>query len=1100
MEDSRYCAQEDAPQAAPGEVRRAAGSRVYPASQVQRQFWLLHQLAPASPAYNLAQAFRLRGPLDEARLVRRLRQMVTRHEILRTAFRTVGEQLVQVVSAEASLDVPTVDLTGLPAGEQETRLQEQVQAEAVRPFDLEHGPLLRAVLLRRADTDHVLIVTMHHIITDLQALQQFFRELGQLYDGAELPAPAGPQPGEYALGEQSWLGGEEFAAMLEYWQQRLQGQDGLLALPTDRPRPVVQSFRGRSYPVSWSGAEIEALQRWARREGIPWFVLLLSAYAVLLHRYTRQTPILVGVPFTNRRQGSAAQMLGGFVNVLPLAIAVSGDGSFRDLTREVRQTMLEAHRRQEVTVARMVERLKLARDLSRNPLYQVGFTFAPPASLTLAPVAVEPLAVELGSAQLDLFMTLWEQGEGVQGRIEYSTDLFEEATIARWAGHYRTLLSSLAREPDRPLASLAILPDPERTRLLHEWNATDMPRPSVCGVHQLFEAQARRTPEATAVVCEEDQLTYGQLNRRANQLAHLLGALGVDPDVPVGIYMERSIDMLIGLLGILKAGGAYLPVDPEFPQERIDYMLDHSQVSVILTQERLEERLGRPGATTICLDTGGQILSRESDQDPPNKIRGENLAYVIYTSGSTGKPKGVQIPHGAVVNFLASMQREPGLTAHDVLLAVTTLSFDISVLELFLPLAVGARTVIVSREVASDGRRILEALERHRVTVMQATPATWRLMIAAGWTGSDRLKVLCGGEAMPKDLASDLLPRAAGVWNMYGPTETTVWSTCHRLTDPEESILIGRPIANTQIYILDARRQPVPIGVPGEIYIGGAGVTRGYLKAPDLTAERFVAHPLTADPKDRLYKTGDFGRYRHDGNIEFLGRMDNQVKVRGFRIELGEIETVLAQHAQVYQAAVVTRTDAHGNVRLVAYVVPTAGDRPALESLREFLQDRLPYYMVPEWYVLLDGLPLTPNGKVDKKALPEPDYTRPEMEQAYVAPATDYEKVLSNIWSQVLGLDRIGVHDNFFDLGGNSLLGIQAVTHIRRRLGVAIPVVKLFQCPTIAALAKCLGRDEGDPTPMGMIETRAQRRRAALSRPRPSVQQPDAATSSRSPS
>jgi amino acid adenylation domain-containing protein len=1052
---------------------------------VQRQFWLLHQLAPASPAYHIAQAFRLRGRLEAAALEQSLRQIVACHDVFRTSFTVEGEQLLQVVGASTVWDVSTLDLRGHRATAREAAVRRLLAAEAVRPFDLRQGPLLRVLRLQLGDEDHVLLFTLHHSITDLQALQQFFRELGLRYEAAvtggscSLPPPAA-QYADYARWEQGWRGTPEYAAMLSYWQQQLGGQDRVLTLPTDRPRPAVPSWGGSQEPVVLSEEVVTALRRWGREAGVPLFVTLLTAYGVLLHRYSRQTPVVVGVPFTNRRQERFREVLGCFINILPVVLDFSGSPSFRAAAQQVRQTLLEAHRRQEVTLERMVEGLRLSRDLSHNPLYQVGFTFRPPAVLTLPGLVVEPLAVETGTSQLDLFLMLWEEGSGMGGRLEYGTDLFEADTMARLVGHYGTLLSSIAEDPERPIGSLALLSPAQQRQLLVQWNDTQVDYPRDRCLHQWFEGQAARTPEAVAVVFEQQQLTYRQLNERANQLAHHLRSLGVGPEVPVGVYLERSLEMLVGLYGILKAGGAYLPVDPEFPKERIAYMLEHSQVPVLLTQERLKEQLGRPAATLICLDSDWRALSGQHEQNLPNVSRPEHLAYVIYTSGSTGKPKGVQVPHGAVVNFLASMQREPGLTAHDVLLTVTTLSFDISVLELFLPLMVGARTVIVSREVSSDGGRLLEALERHHVTVMQATPATWRLMIAAGWEGSGRLKVLCGGEALPKDLARDLLRRAGSVWNLYGPTETTVWSTCCRLTDPEGPILIGQPIANTQVYILDPLLQPVPIGVPGEIYIGGAGVARGYLKAPDLTAERFIASPLTRDPEVRLYKTGDFGRYRHDGNIEFLGRGDHQVKVRGFRIELGEIETVLGKHAQVHEAAVALRTDALGHARLVAYVVPATEEGPAVESLRQFLQERLPYYMVPELYVILVGLPLTPNGKVDRQALPEPGSARPALEQAYVAPATDQEKALSRIWGQVLGLDRVGVHDNFFDLGGNSLLGVQVIGHVRERLDVVLPVIKLFQCPTIASLAKCLGGDDSAAVSTEQIERRAQRRRAVL--------------------
>lgn len=1066
---------------------------VYPASTVQRQFWLLHQLAPNSAAYNIGYAFRFAGHLNISAFHRSLQTIIDRHEVFRTTFATRDSRLVQVVRHRVPIDVPLIDLADLTAGQADAAVSETVHAELARPFDLSTGPLLRALLLRRLPQEHVFVLAMHHIITDLHTMNGFFRELTTLYDAHCVGAPCPLERpahhySEYAMWEQQWLPGEQASAMLSYWEQQLRGREALLSLPTDRPRPATQSMKGQEIPLRLSCSLTSDLKQFSRGAGIPLFVTLLSAYAVLLHRYSGQASVTVGVPFTNRRRSEFQDVMGCFVNILPIHIDLSGDPSFREVTRRVRQAMLAAHRCQEVTVERIVERLKLTRNLSYNPLYQVGITYSPPIDFQLPGLAVEPLGAHTSGSQLDLFASLWEADGQVRGRMEFSTDLFEQTTVERFIGHYETLLRSVTEDADRSILAMPILPENERIRLLSEWNATEMACPDGSGIHHLFEAQVQRTPHATAVVSDDAQLTYRELNERANRLARVLRNLGVAADGMAGIYLERSSEMLVGLMGILKAGGAYLPLDPDFPRERIEYMLEHSGVSVLLTQERLKAQLPKTSARLLCLDTDWPWISQQSERNLGLRTGPDDLAYVIYTSGSTGKPKGVQIPHRAAVNFLISMQQEPGMTADDVLLAVTTPSFDISVLELFLPLTVGARMVIARREAAADGKQILEAIRRHHVTVMQATPATWRLMIAAGWQGPSDLKVLCGGEAMPADLARALWERAASVWNMYGPTETTVWSTCYHLRGADDRILIGRPIANTQVYILDAFLQPVPIGVPGEIYIGGAGVTRGYLKDPERTAERFLADPFAKRVGARMYRTGDFGRFLSDGNIEFLGRIDSQVKVRGFRIELGEVETALVQHPQVREAAVTTRQDTAGNTRLVGYVVPVDGERPTVESLRGFLRDRLPYYMVPELYVTLPSLPLTPNEKVDRKALPEPDYARPEMTQSYVCPSTALEKTLSDVWCRVLGLDRAGINDNFFDLGGNSLLSIQATVRMREALGIEVPVVALFQYPTIAALARHLGRDNPQATSFARVaDDRAGQRRAILASRRRSV-------------
>jgi amino acid adenylation domain-containing protein len=1069
-------------------VPAPAGRREFPASLVQRQFWLLHQLAPASPAYNLVQAFRLHGPLDDARLICSLRQMVARHEILRTTFRAVGEQLVQVVSDGTSLEVPTVDLTALPTTEQQTHLPEQVRAEAVRPFDLERGPLLRAVLLRLGATDHVLVVTMHHSITDWQALQQFFREVGQLYEAgatgaAAVEGAAVPQHAAYALWEHSWLGGEEFAAMGEYWQRQLAGQEGLLAVPTDRPRPAVQSFRGHSYPVSWSGVEIEALQRWARREGIPWFVLLLSAYAVLLYRYTHQTPVLVGVPFTNRRRASAAQMLGGFVNILPLALAVSGEGSFRDLTRAVRQTMLEAHRRQEVTLERMVERLKLARDLSHNPLYQVGFTFAPPAALALPGVEAVPLGVELGSAQLDLFVTLWEQGGGVQGRIEYSTDLFEEATIARFAGHYRTLLSSLAREPDRPLAALAILPEAEREQLLVRWNDTQKDYPRDRCIHQLFERQAEQTPDEVALVFEGRQLTYRELNERANRLAHLLQSRGVGPEVPVGIALERSVELVVGLYGILKAGGAYVPLDPTYPKERIAHMVEETGTPILLTQAKGADRLPEFPGPVIRLDTDwDELVAHQNAGNPVGGMQLENLAYIIYTSGSTGQPKGVMNTHGGILNRLLWMQGAYPLTGRDHILQKTPFSFDVSVWEFFWPLMFGARLVVARPEGHKDSGYLIRTIVKEQITVVHFVPSMLRLFLEAPGVEECRSlrHVICSGEALTVDLQNRFFARSgARLHNLYGPTEAAVDVTCWecRRSGGPPTVPIGRPVANTQIYILDDRLEAVPIGVSGELHIGGVQVARGYIRRPDLTSEKFIPDPFCRTPGARLYRTGDLACYLPDGNILYLGRLDHQVKIRGLRVELGEIESALTDHASVREAVVVAWEDIPGDQRLMAYLVCREATPPDAGELRSYLQRRLPDYMVPAGFVWLEALPLTPTGKVDRRRLPVPDGRRSST-RAYLPPRNELEKSLAEIWRQLLRVDAVGAHDNFFDLGGHSLLIMQVHQRLREITAKEITVADLFRFPTIASLAEYLSQEAADDAAQIRHATRERAARA----------------------
>ncbi len=702
-----------------------------------------------------------------------------------------------------------------------------------------------------------------------------------------------------------------------------------------------------------------------------------------------------------------------------------------------------------------MEVLQPERHLSHHPLFQVMFVFqnAPMPILELPGLTLSSLEIDRGTSQFDLKLSMTDQGSGLTGWLEYNTDLFGAATISRMSGHFQTLLEGIVANPEQKISALPLLTTAERQQLLVGWNEPHSYFEDIC-IHQLFEAQVKQTPEAVAVAFENQQLTYQELNHRANQLAHYLQAIGVKPETLVGICLERSVELVVGVLGILKAGGAYVPLDEAYPQERLEFMLEDAQVPVLLTQQQLLEKLPRQTGHVICLDLDLEEISWESEENPASRSTAENLAYVIYTSGSTGRPKGVQISHRAMLNFLTAMGQQLDITERDVLLAITTLSFDIAGLELFLPLSVGARTVLVSREASSDGSQLLEQLSGANPTLMQATPATWQLLLEAGWQGSNHLKILCGGEALPSQLAKQLQERGAALWNLYGPTEATIWSAIYKVDSNDESPAIGRPIANTEIYILDRHLQPVPVGVPGELHIGGAGLARGYLNRLELTAEKFIPHPFSDDPCARLYKTGDLARYRPDGNIEFLGRLDYQVKIRGFRIELGEIETVLGQHPAVCQALVVAREDQPGDKRLVAYLVPNQPSPPSVRELRDFLQEKLPTYMVPAAFVILDALPLTPNGKVDRRTLPPPDTARPELGEAWVPPRTPTEESLVAIWAEVLGLEQVSIHDNFFELGGHSLLATQVISRVRDVLQLDLPVRTLFEMPTIAGLAE----------------------------------------------
>ena len=808
---------------------------------------------------------------------------------------------------------------------------------------------------------------------------------------------------------------------------------------------------------------------------------LLAAFNVLLNRYSGQEDIIVGSPIAGRNCVETEAMIGFFVNTLALRTNLSGNPSFQELLLRVRNVSLEAYAHQDVPFEKLVEELRPERDRSRSPLFQVMFGMLPAwiggAARELPGMTITSTlgSTHTGTSKFDLTLNTRETGRELEVLFEYNTDLFDAATITRMLGHFQTLLEGIVAHPQQRISDLPILTPAERHQLLVEWNTTQTDYPPYACLHQLFEAQVSRTPDTIAVVFESQQLTYKELDCRASQLANYLKTLGVGPEVLVGICIERSIEMVVGVLGILKAGGAYVPLDPAYPQERIGFMLEDSQVSVLLTQHKLKTRFPNHEAA-ICLDTDWQTITTSTVQDTlqaqVSSTTGDNLAYIIYTSGSTGKPKGVQIQHRSAVNLLNSISQQPGLTSEDTLLSVTTLSFDIAVSEIFLPLSVGAKLVLLSREAASDGTQLLKALASG-ATFMQPTPATWRLLLAAGWQGSPHLKMISTGEALPKDLANQLLPKGAALWNLYGPTETTIWSTAYQVKSGDGPICIGRPVANTQLYILDSHLQPVPIGVPGELYIGGDGLARGYLNRPELTSEKFIANPFNPEPGARLYKTGDLARYLPDGIIECLGRIDHQVKLRGFRIELEEIQTVLSQHPDIRQAVVIAREDNPGNQRLVAYIVPNWKQVPSASNLRSFLKQQLPEFMVPSAFVMLEELPLTPNGKIDRRALPAPDrITGEELAQNFVPASDELELQLTQIWQEVLGVQRIGVKDNFFELGGHSLLAVRLFAQIEKTFSINFPIATLFQAATIEQLADILrqGKSSAPWSPLVEIQ------------------------------
>ena len=852
---------------------------------------------------------------------------------------------------------------------------------------------------------------------------------------------------------------EMLEKQLSYWKTQLNDLT-VLELPTDKHRPMQLSYRGAQETFQLSVVLTQRLKTLSQQHNVTLFMTLLAAFQVLLHRYSGQDDIVIGTALAGRNRQELENLIGFFVNTLVLRTDLSGTPSFVQLLSRTRETCLGAYAHQDLPFEKLVAELQVQRDMSRHPLFQVMLVLQPLElqDIPLHGLTISSFPLTNETAKFDLTLSLVEHSDGLTGTIEYSTDLFNADTINRLAGHFQTLLEAVVEQPETSIAQLPLLTAQERYQILVEWNATQTDYPKDQCIHQLFEEQVARTPDAIAVVFEDQQLSYQALNAKANQLAHYLQTVGVKPDTLVAICLERSFDMVIGLLAILKAGGAYVPLDPTYPRERLDFMLEDSRVSLLLTQKKFD-------SITNISKLHNEIQLIYFDSEWPTSfsahsevtVNPENLAYVIYTSGSTGKPKGVQISHRSFFNFLMSMAEMFDIKQQDVLLAVTTLSFDIAGLELYLPLICGAKIVIASRELAVDGSGLARILNQaNSITVMQATPATWHLLLESDWTGNPLLKILCGGEALSRDLAMHLQKKSREVWNLYGPTETTIWSTVKRLSSDTpfaEVISIGHPIANTQIYILDKHLQPVPIGVSGEIHIGGDGLARGYLNRPELTAEKFIADPFSDDSCSRLYKTGDLARYQPDGTIEFLGRIDHQVKLRGFRIELGEIEAVLETYLGINKAVAIVREDKPGDKRLIAYLTHAPLEHSNVDALRLFLKEQLPEYMVPSAFVFLDKLPLTPNGKLDRKALPAPDQTRPEFTQAYFPPRSPIEEIVAALWQEVLAIEPIGIYDNFFALGGYSLLAMQLMVRLNKQFQIEVPLHLLFEEPTIAGLS-----------------------------------------------
>ena len=1054
-----------------------------PLSFAQERLWFLGQLEPGSAVYNMCQAVRMRGVLDLAILEKSLNDIVRRHEILRTNFVARDGRAIQVITPTRTLNVPVVDLSAWCDGTAEEELQRRLKEESRRPFDFTTDLLLRALVIRLSPTEHTLMLTMHHIISDGWSIGVIFRELSALYTGycngdtaalPELPI----QFADFVLWEREHIEGPALDKSLAYWKKQLGGQLPVVELPVDHPRSLAPMSRGAAYSVLLPRPLTNALKALGQQEGATLFMTLLAAFQVLLHRWTGQEDIVVGSVVAGRRKVELEKLIGFFVNTLVFRGDLTGNPTFRELLARVRETALGALAHQDLPFERLVKELRPDRSLSRNPLFQVMFVLqnAPMSATDLPRLSLEPMEIDAGTAKFDLTLSMIETTQGLHASVEYNADLFELSTISRLLGCYQTLLEGIVTNPEHRIARLPLLMPAERHELLSGFNQTKTDYPREKTIVQLFEEQVARSPAAVALVFRDTDLSYQQLDAKANELAARLRGAGVGPDTLVGVCLERSIELIVALLGILKAGGAYVSLDPGYPKERLAFMLEDTRTPVLLTQTSLREKLPALQGTVICLDEVAQASSLPCSNDAgwkPALLAPHNLAYVSYTSGSTGRPKGVCIPHRGVVRLVKNTDFAR-FGPEEVFLQFAPIAFDASTLEIWGALLNGGRLVIFPPGPASLAD-LGAVIEKKGITTLWLTAGLFHQMIEEQLDSLQNVRqLLAGGDVLsvPHVIrALEQLPRTQLI-NGYGPTENTTFTCCHRITAPPlagRSVPIGRPIANTQAYILDSEMQPVPMGVPGELYAGGDGLARGYLHRPELTEEKFVPHPFSQDPSARLYRTGDLARWLPDGSVEFLGRIDRQVKIRGFRVEPAEIEAVLMTHPGVKECAVVVREDAAGAKCLAAYIVSSQVPAPAADTWRAFLEGKLPEYLMPSSFATLDTLPLNANGKLDTSALPAFDGSRPDLQGKYVAPRDQVEEQLAQIWSNVLGVHPIGVHDRFFDLGGHSLLAVRMVAQLEKQFGKKLPVAAIFQHRTIDQLAKLL-RDNGQRyTPISSI-------------------------------
>ena len=1043
-----------------------------PLSHHQQGLWAVSQLMPGSSTYHIATAWRLLGKLNVAALKQALDFIVTRHESLRTSFTMVDGVPMQAIADACSLDMPLIDLSDVGESDRKAKAQHILNTEGRRPFDLSRGPLIRSLLLRLGEEEHILMVTIHHIVTDGWSTGVFYRELMELYEAfsaghasplAELPI----QYADYAVWHREWFQGSIYQAQLAYWKRQFATLPPVLELPTDNSRLNCQPYR--AYPAERQTLVLskdltQRLKELCQKEEITPFMMLLAAFYVLLHRYTSEEDIVVGSPIAGRTMPETEGLIGLFINMLALRVNLSGDPTFRELSSRVKETALGAYANQDFPFTTLVRELRPERTSGNNPIFQVMFVLQNESipRLELRELEITDVRVENVTTDCDLTVDIVDRSGQFHIRFECNGELFESETITRMTGHFETLLTAIVADPGKPISQLALLTTDKCHQLLVEWNDTRTDYPLNKPVHELFEDQAQRTPDATALRFDDEHLTYRELDQRANRLANYLRSLGVGPEVLVGVRMERSARFIVGLLGIIKAGGAYLPIDLSYPPERVAFMLADAKVPVILTESSLARDVPAGDAKVICLDANWHIVAGQSDTPPPHIATAENLIYVIYTSGSTGVPKGVSVTHRAV-NRLIFNTNYVELTSADHVAQASNASFDAATFEIWGALLHGAELIGIGKEIALSPKEFAAEIRDKKISILFLTTALFNQIArdCPGAFGSMR-QLMFGGEAVDVGAVKEVLEhgKPERLVHVYGPTESTTFATAYVIDSVPagaRTVPIGRPISNTETYILDAHLNPAPMAVPGELYLGGDGLARGYLNRPDLTAEKFVTPPWK--PGARLYKTGDVVRYLPDGNIEFVGRKDHQVKIRGFRIELGEIEAALAEHPFVSECVVDVATSDFGDKRLIAYFVSRVVDDAHAGDLRDFLRHRLPEYMLPATFVRLDHLPMSPNGKIDRRALPVPEASQAAASSNYEPPCDELELKLTKIWEKILPVRPIGVNDNFFELGGHSLLAVRMFSLIEKSFGRNLPLATLFEAPTIRSLAQAM-RDE----------------------------------------